>query len=110
VTSYCTITNVKIIKSNNVANYKLTDFIKISGNKTVFTTNELTNIYKQKKNVVLLEMIYNGFFGKGHNVTHKQLKDKGLFNTYPYSIEYSENEFKQILRMGDVDVQNVIID
>lgn len=109
ITSYCTITKIDIIKSTGNASMPLDDFIKSAGNKTLFTPNELTNIYR-KNNVVMLEVIYNGFFGKGHNVIHKKLNEQGLFQTYPYNIEYSKEEFMKILEMGDVDVQNVIID
>lgn len=110
ITSYCTITKIEIVKSNGSQILSLNDFIQNAGNKTVFSTDELTNIYDNKKNVVLIELIYNGFFGKGHNVTYKELSEKGLFPSHPYNIDYSKNNFFQILEMGDVNVQNVIID
>lgn len=55
-------------------------------------------------------MVYNGYFGKGHNVIYKELKDNKLFESYPYSIVYGRDEFIKILEMGDIDVQNTIID
>lgn len=110
VTSYCTITKIEIIKNNNKTNITFNDFIKRAGNKTVFTSKELAEIFNSNKNVVMIEMIYNGFFGKGHNVNYKALKENALFNTYPYSIDYRKEEFIKILEMGDVNVQNVIID
>ncbi len=70
----------------------------------------LTDTYKRNRNVVMLEMIYNGYFGKGHNVIHRELKDQGLFDLHPYQIEYSRQQFIAILKMGDKDVQNIIID
>jgi GNAT superfamily N-acetyltransferase len=110
ITSYCTITKLEIIKEKTICRVSLYDYIKMAGNKTVFTEEELTRIYKGSTNVVMLEMVYNGYFGKGHNVTHKELKDNGLFNAHPYNIDYSKDEFIKILEMGDVNVQNVIID
>ena len=110
VTSYCTIAKIDIIKNNGQATMSISDFVKNAGNKTVFTTDELTEIYNGKSNVVMIELVYNGFFGKGHNVIHKNLNEQGLFTTYPYSIEYTKDQFIKILEMGDVDVQNVIID
>lgn len=110
VTSFCTITKMEIIKSNNRGNMTLSDFIKNAGNKTVFTPDELIEIFNSHKNVVMIEMVYNGFFGKGHNVNYKTLKENGLFETYPYNIDYQKKEFIKILEMGDVNVQNVIID
>ena len=58
----------------------------------------------------MLELVYNGFFGKGHNVIHKDLHEKGLFESHPYNIDYSKKQFIEILEMGDVDVSDVIID
>jgi L-amino acid N-acyltransferase YncA len=110
VTSFCTITKIDIIKNGGRATMSVSNFVKNAGNKTVFSAEELTKIYNGKSNVVMLEIVYNGFFGKGHNVIHKTLNEQGLFTTYPYSIEYSKDQFIKILGMGDVDVQNVIID
>lgn len=110
VTSYCTITKMEIIKNNNRLNMTLEEFIKNAGNKTVFTPEELAKMFNTNKNVVMIEMVYNGFFGKGNNVNYKTLKDNALFETYPYNIDYQKEEFIKILEMGDVNVQNVIID
>lgn len=111
VTSYCTVTKVDVIKSAGKNIMSLEEFIKNAGNKTVFTIQELTELYHKKdKNLVMIEMVYNGFFGKGKNITHKSLSDQGLFSTYPYDIEYTKSQFVEILEMGGVDVSDVIID
>lgn len=110
VTSYCIITKMDIIKNNGQASMSVSDFVKNAGNKTVFTADELTGIYNGQKNVVMLELVYNGFFGKGHNVIHKNLNEQGLFTSHPYNLDFSKDQFIKILGMGDVDVQNVIID
>ena len=109
VTSFCTITKMDIIKNCGKATVSLPEFINNAGNKTVFSPEELTSIYDQD-NVVMLELIYNGFFGKGHNVIHRDLKDQELFEAHPYNLDYTKEQFIKILEMGDVDVQNVIID
>lgn len=109
VTSFCTITKIDVIKNSGKAAMSLSDFIINAGNKTVFFPEELTSIYNQN-NVVMLELVYNGFFGKGHNVIHKNLKDQGLFDAHPYNLDYTKDQFIKLLGMGDVDVQNVIID
>lgn len=109
-TSFGVITKVNIIKSDGMPKMSLGNFIRSAGNKTVFSPHELTNIYTKKNNVVMFEMTYNGFFGKGHNVIHKELKDAGLwFDTHPYNFIYSKQQFLTILEMGDKDVQNIII-
>lgn len=109
VTSFCTITKMHIIKQNGVPKYSLEDFLRLSGNKTVLTYDELKGYY-DNKNCVILEMVYNGFFGRGHNVNFRWLKDHGLFEQYPYQIEYTKEQFLQILTEGEVNVSNVIID
>ena len=58
----------------------------------------------------MLEVVYNGFLGKGHNVIHKNLKEQGLFDVHPYNLDYTKEQFIKLLEMGDVDVQNIIID
>jgi len=108
ITSYCTITKVEIVKQNGQKNMELQEFIEQAGNKTVFSTPELIEIYR-KENVVMLELVYNGYFGKGHNTNHKRLKEMGMFNTYPYQIEYTQEQFITILKECAIDVQNVII-
>lgn len=49
------------------------------------------------------------FLGKGENITFKELKEKGLFNDYPYNIVLSREQFISILEMGGKDVSNIII-
>jgi hypothetical protein len=110
ITSYGTITNVYIIKSKSDCLKTKEEFLKICGNKTIFSKYELNNAYDKSPNLVVFEFIYNGFFGKGHNVIHKELKTLGLFNVYPYDINYSKDDFKKILELGGQNVQNIIID
>lgn len=110
ITSYCTLTKINVIKEKGDCRVSLGDYIKLAGNKTIFNHDELSRIYYGNDNVLMLEMVYNGYFGKGHNVTHKELNDNGLFPAHPYNINYSKEDFKKILEMGDVNVQNVIID
>jgi hypothetical protein len=110
ITSFCTITKVRIVKTNDDFRMSYDEFVKTSGNKTIFSQQELENMYHHKKNIVLLQMVYNGYFGKGHNVIYKDLQSSGFFPDHPYNITYNHDDFIKILRMGDVDVQNVIID
>jgi hypothetical protein len=58
----------------------------------------------------MLELVYNGFFGKGHNVIHRDLKQGGLFSSHPYTMNFTKDQFIKMLEMGGADVQNVIID
>lgn len=38
------------------------------------------------------------------------VKENGFFNAHPYKIVYNKKEFEEILKLGDVDVQNTLID
>lgn len=109
ITSFSTITKIHIVKDNGVKKISFDDFIELSGNKTVYSEEYLKYLYDQKQNIVALELVYNGYFGKGHNVTHHKLKENGLFENHPYKITYTKEEFKKILEMGDINVQNTII-
>lgn len=84
------------------------DYLKLAGNKTVFSLKELKDLYYKKENLVIIELIYNGFFGKGKNITYKTLKDSGLFEDYPYNVQLSKEDFISIIRMGGKDEKNVI--
>lgn len=109
VTSFCSIIKQINIKSNNHQIISLNEFKKIVGNKTVYNESELENIYN-KSNVVVLEMLYNGYLGKGKNITHRTLSENGLFEGYPYTNKLTKEEFIRVLEMGGKNVQNIIID
>lgn len=110
MTSYGTITKVIVVKSNNIPLKSNDDFKNICSNKTIFSRENLDEFYKTQKNIVVIEFIYNGFFGKGNNITHNSLNQRGLFETYPYQIKYTEEQFKEILSLGGKNVQNIIVD
>lgn len=110
ITSFVTISKTTIIKSNNRCLKTLNEFISLCGNKTIFTNEELKKFYNSKYNVVVFELVYNGFFGEGNNINYKTLKSKGYFYTYPYEITYTKNDFIKILKLGGINVQNIIID
>lgn len=88
----------------------LDGFLKSCGDKTIFNKQELADLYKKNKNIVMLELVYNGFFGAENNVIYDNLNKNGLFNCYPYEITYTQDEFKKILKLGGKDDKNIIID
>lgn len=107
ITSYACITRTKVIKSNRQFSVSLENFLKLVGNKSVFTDDELVNMYNTKANLVILEFVYNGYFGKGNNVNHNTLKKSGLFESHPYNIKYNREQFKKILELGRVESRRV---
>ncbi len=110
ITSLCTVNKITVIKSNFIPRVSFDEFVNIAGNKTVYPEDELKNIFDSKRNIVAIELVYNAYFGKGHNVNYSTLKDKGLFETHPYQITYSKAELEKILELGGRNVQNIIID
>ena len=110
VSSFCVITAVKEIKNRGVCKVRVEEFIKQVNNKAVFDETQLRDIYANKTTVVMIEMVYNGYFGSGNNVNYDWLKKNGFFEGYPYEIELTKADFTNILRKGGKDVQNVIVD
>ena len=86
------------------------EYVSRAGNKTVYGRDELKDLYTKKWNVILIEMVSNGFFGRGHTVTHRALNEANLFRDYPYNIRYTEKEFRAILNMGGVNEHDIIAD
>lgn len=85
------------------------------GNKSVYDESELQTKYNNDKNMFVVEMLYYGYFGEGHNINMDTLETKGYWSSshggiYPALIRLTPDEFKEILREGNIDVDNVIID
>lgn len=111
LTSYCVVTDVIMVKTNNRTLISFEDLCERIGNKSVFDERELRTKYDNDKNMVVIELLYYGYFGGGHNINNAWLTDNGYFNgAYPALIKVSPDQFKEILEEGDVDVSNVIID
>lgn len=108
VTSVCTIVRQITVKEDGIKKLTYEEFCNAIGNKSYFKQEELNEFY-QKRNLILLEMVYNGGFGKGHNVTYQSLAENGLFEQYPYDIKLNYRQFRKILDLGGIDVRNFII-
>lgn len=110
ITSFSVVTNVLVAKENNVYKISEPELLQKISNKSVFDKNEICVKYRNERNLVIVEMLYYGFFGSGNNVNWVWLKNNGLWpEAYPTSAHLSQQQFKTILKEGNVDVQNVII-
>lgn len=109
VSSFATVTRVIKIKDNYRALKTEDEFIKLAHNKTVFMEKELVEMYRKRKTIVIIEMVYNGYFGCGNNVNYAWLDNHGYFNGYPYNIKLQKRDIITILEEGGKDVSNVII-
>lgn len=111
LTSFCVVTDVIQAKQNYRIMLPFNDLLRRIGNKSVYDSQELKTKYDNDKNVVIIEMLYYGYFGEGHNINMDWLDSNGLWSssTYPALIQLSPDQFKHILREGNIDVDNVII-
>lgn len=110
ITSYCIVTKIEKIKANGVVLCTFPEYLHMIGNKSVYTESQLKEIYDTNKELTLIELLYYGFFGVGKNVNWHWLNENGCsFNTHPMSVHYTRSQFEKILREGNVDVNNIII-
>ena len=82
------------------------------GNKSVFNEHELYRQYTNFRNVIVVEMLYVGYFGSGNNVNMDWLDRNGYWavqNQYPTEVRLTPDQFKAILAEGNVNVSNVVI-
>lgn len=111
VTSYGRITKCNLVRTPYETNMTYEEYRALVGNKSIFNDETLLSLYNLRKNVYVLEMVYCGFFGAGHNVNFRTLQDAGLFpDQHPYQIKYNEEDYKKILEMGGINVQDAFID
>lgn len=76
ITSFCTITKITFVKRNGRCLMTLDEYLANAGNKTVFSKDELSGIYRSS-NVVMIEMVYNGFSTRGIILHIGSLRIKG---------------------------------
>ena len=110
VTSYGLVTGMTEYKHDGRKLRSLDDLNSQVRNKSVFTADEIEHWYRQQANLVVIEVLYLGYFGPGNNVNHRTLSDAGLFGQHPYNIRYTPDQFRQILELGRFDVGRAIVD
>jgi hypothetical protein len=107
ISSYCTISKIEMFYPKEQSFY---EFKKLVKNRTVFTDEKLLDFYKTRYRIMIIDLVYNGYFGSGNNVNYDYLNKNGLFEVYPYNIEYTYDDAKKIFQRGRVNVPNLIID
>ncbi len=112
ITGYCIATKIQKIRSGGRPLVSYEEFMRMIGNKSVFDEFELRTKYETSSTLMFIELLYYGYFGSGNNVNWMWLKDNGCMpdGVYPMSIRYTRDEFERILKEGNVDVSNVIVD
>ena len=113
VTSFCVVTDIIQAKINKQYLMTFEELKKRVGNKSVFDEKELQDKYINFKNMIVMELLYYGYFGAGNNVNMDWLEKKGFWGRqgqYPTAVKLTVDGFKKILMEGNVNVSNVIID
>ena len=109
VTSYGTIVRSELIKKNWSYLKSFEEYVQIVGNKSVFSSSEIKTFYKTKKNLCVVELVYNHAFGEGCNVNHRTLNNYGIWKTnHPYQAVYSMEDFRAILSLAKQDANKLI--
>jgi len=112
ITSFCLITDIIQVKQRGVLLMSFDELMKKIGNKSVFDKQELRNRYENDNNVIVYELLYYAYFGAGNNINCAWLKNNNLWaknGGYPTDTKLSPTEFRTILKEGNLDVQNIII-
>ena len=111
ITSYCTITNLHAIKVNGIYQKTQDEYMQIIRNKSVYSPDELESIYNSNKNnILIIELIYNGYFGKGNNINWVYLKENGYIkDEHPYQTILNKTQFENLLKEGGKDERNIVI-
>lgn len=111
LTSYCIVTDIIRAKSAGRTHISFADLMRRIGNKSVYDEDQLRARYDHDANMNVIEMLYFGFFGEGHNINMDWLSKNGCWPNggYPTSYVLSRAQFEQILREAAVNVEDVII-
>ena len=108
ITSYCTVSKITWVKKNWNKLLSFDAYMILVGNKSVYDPETLKNEYK-KPDLCVIELIYNGYFGAGHNITYSALQEIGLFEGHPYTIELNRADIIKIIEMGGKNEQDLIV-
>jgi hypothetical protein len=110
VTSYGVVSNVRQFKRDGRMLLPYEDYRELIKNKSVFSDLELDQHWEER-NVVVVELVYLGFFGQGHNVNWTWLNGNALWrDCHPNQATYTPNDFFSILSGGGVLREDVVVD
>lgn len=113
VTSLGLITNIIQVKKENRVLFSLEELLSVIGNKSVFDQEKIVYKYHNDYNMIVYELLYYAYFGVGNNVNCAWLMEQGLWSKdggYPTNTKLDHEEFIKVLKKGNLDVQNIIID
>lgn len=110
LTSYCVVTDIKSVKENGKSLVSFDEFLAVTGNKTVFSRQELKTRFENDKTITVITMLYCGYFGSGRNINMVWLSQNGLWadeHQYPARIRLSQTQCRTIWNTAKVNLDNV---
>lgn len=109
ITSYCVVDEVKTFINNGNRIKSLDEYLDYVGNKSYYDKDTLVNQYKTYRNLVVIKMLYYGYFGAGNNITYNTLKNEGLWpDAYPTTVRLTIDQFIYILKQANLDPSKII--
>lgn len=111
LTSYCVVTDVIAVKRSGRQLLSFDNFCRLAGNKSVFTTEDLMNKYREDKNITVIQMLYCGYFGSGKNINMDWLDTNSLWNLngdHPLTTQLVPSQCEMIWREGGVCIDDVL--
>lgn len=109
VTSYGVVSDVRQFRRDAQTLLPYEEYRELIRNKSVFDDSELDRHWRGR-DVVVVELVYLGYFGQGHNVNWAWLKDHNLWRAgHPNQAHYTPSEFFSILEGGGVDREDVVV-
>lgn len=111
ITSYCIVTGVLEVKRSGKALMPFERFCSAIGNKSVFSAKDLLQKYQNDNNLMVIQLLYGGYFGSGNNVNMDWLDRHGMWSqpgNYPANVRLSPLQCEGIWAEGGIDVDNVL--
>lgn len=110
LTSYCIVSGITQVKKNNIPLIDYNGYLDVVGNKSVFTNEELWKKYYQARNLMVIQLLYVGYFGQGNNVNMDWLDNNGLWalnGGYPTETQLQPDQCEKIWQQGGLNLINI---
>lgn len=114
LTSFAVVTNVIIAKRNGQSILSFDEVLQQIKNKSVFDVEELQKQYNEEKHFNIIELLYLGYFGAGHNINMDWLDNQGLWARsfgvkYPTEVKMPQEAAIRIFNKAGKDVSTILL-
>lgn len=109
LTSFCVVSDIITVKLNYRYLKTKDEFFEIVGNKSVYEESELEKRYNSDRNIMVIKMLYCGYFGGGNNINMAWLSDNRLWpkDQYPTDTKLSADQCQIIWEKGSIDTERL---